>query len=602
MLIAAILWGAAPAMGAAVTSTTLGPSAYNLAFVPGNRAYVQYRSGTNGVAVMNATTGALLGRVVTPNGGPGDIAIDPTTGHALAVGGSIERQIWVVNGSTLALETPIPLPIPAYRIAVSAELGRVYVGGPEDEDSSGNQTYSVYAIDLATGAVVGQVQMPTFPQELVVDDAAGRVYVASGSSIGVLDSLTLQPLPTIGMSASVYELAFDEVNGLLYALLDAPSVAIVDTATASVVGSLPSSGAAFGIAVDPGADRVLVMRGNPSVLQVFEGGALVDEITPEGTQPRYPQVNWATGSVWVSDELTGTLSIIAFGPAPPDLDADDDGTLDDIDADGGSGTSPAGSFSDDTGDSFTTTGSVTDTAGLAFTLADAPDPDGVTVTVGPGTGRVTLSVCGGFTLRVNAGSEVVVTCGSVRAQAVSGGASIVLGNGVTVIDIPSGGEAKVSGTEAAGYSVVNLGTTSITVTVDGTQATLPAGGQAVVRTWDFVGFAQPVDNDTALSTVLNRVKAGQTVPLRWRVLDAAGQPVTNLALAQASVASLNCATGTGVDELEQVAASPSGLQNLGDGYYQLNWKSDKSYGGSCKRLRLDIGDGVTHDAAFQFIK
>ena len=155
--------------------------------------------------------------------------------------------------------------------------------------------------------------MPTLTQEIVVDDALGRVYTASGANIGVLDSVTLQPLPSIGMSAAVHELAFDEVHGLLYVLLNAPSVAIVDTATASVVGSLPSSGAAFGIAVDPGAGRVLAVRAIPRVVQVFENGALVEEITPAGLQPRYVQVNRATGSAWVSDELTGTLSFIAFG-------------------------------------------------------------------------------------------------------------------------------------------------------------------------------------------------------------------------------------------------------------------------------------------------
>ena len=174
-----------------------------------------------------------------------------------------------------------------------------------------------------------------------------------------------------------------------------------------------------------------------------------------------------------------------------------------------------------------TTGTVTDTAGLTVSIADAPDPDGVAI-------RIRRRNWSRDSLRVRRlhpprqrEREVVVTSGSVHARVVSGGASIVLGNGLTVVDVPAGGEAKVSGTEAAGYAVVNLGTPSISVTVDGTKATLPAGRQGVLRTWDFVGFAQPVDNDTAVTTVLNRVKAGQTVPLKWRILDAAGQPVTN---------------------------------------------------------------------------
>jgi hypothetical protein len=40
------------------------------------------------------------------------------------------------------------------------------------------------------------------------------------------------------------------------------------------------------------------------------------------------------------------------------------------------------------------------------------------------------------------------------------------------------------------------------------------------------------------------------------------------------------------------AAGNSGLQNLGDGYYQYNWKSPASYAKSCKTLQLDLGEGT----------
>ena len=112
------------------------------------------------------------------------------------------------------------------------------------------------------------------------------------------------------------------------------------------------------------------------------------------------------------------------------------------------------------------------------------------------------------------------------------------------------------------------------------------------------GFSQPTDN----APILNRLKAGQAVPLRWRVLDAAGVPVTSLAAAAITVTSLSCAVGSTIDQVEEPVAGASGLRNLGDGYYQINWKSPTTYAGSCKTLRLDIGDGVLHEALFQFTK
>ena len=41
-------------------------------------------------------------------------------------------------------------------------------------------------------------------------------------------------------------------------------------------------------------------------------------------------------------------------------------------------------------------------------------------------------------------------------------------------------------------------------------------------------------------------------------------------------------------------------QNLGNGYYPFNWKTSKSYAGSCKTLLLNLGDGTSRTAAFQF--
>ena len=34
--------------------------------------------------------------------------------------------------------------------------------------------------------------------------------------------------------------------------------------------------------------------------------------------------------------------------------------------------------------------------------------------------------------------------------------------------------------------------------------------------------------------------------------------------------------------------------------YQLNWKTPKTYAGSCRTLRMDLGDGVQHTAEFRF--
>jgi hypothetical protein len=102
--------------------------------------------------------------------------------------------------------------------------------------------------------------------------------------------------------------------------------------------------------------------------------------------------------------------------------------------------------------------------------------------------------------------------------------------------------------------------------------------------YNFSGFFAPIDRPNTM----NVSKAGQAIPLKWRLTDAGGNPVTNLAGATVSVSGVSCALGTTDDLIEEVAAGSSGLLNLGNGYYQINWKSPTSYAGSCKTVNLSL--------------
>jgi predicted outer membrane repeat protein len=114
-------------------------------------------------------------------------------------------------------------------------------------------------------------------------------------------------------------------------------------------------------------------------------------------------------------------------------------------------------------------------------------------------------------------------------------------------------------------------------------------------TYAFSGFADPVRPN-----VVNVVNAGRTIPLKWRVTDASGNPISTLTSVIISSAAGGCNTGaTGVSE-PATAAGASGLQNLGNGYYQFNWKTSRGWAGSCRTLQLDLGDGQIHTAIFQF--
>lgn len=123
----------------------------------------------------------------------------------------------------------------------------------------------------------------------------------------------------------------------------------------------------------------------------------------------------------------------------------------------------------------------------------------------------------------------------------------------------------------------------------------------------FTGFFPPVDNPP----VPNTAKAGQAIPLKWRIVDANGTPVSSAASFKGlSSYSISCTTlsGTASDVLEEYAAAgSSGLQYLGDGYWQYNWKTPTSFANQCRALVLTVSSDnkagtAQHTANFIFKK
>ena len=133
------------------------------------------------------------------------------------------------------------------------------------------------------------------------------------------------------------------------------------------------------------------------------------------------------------------------------------------------------------------------------------------------------------------------------------------------------------------FSSIGQKTIKITITDDDGGATERTHTFTVAYT--FSGFSAPVDRPNTM----NISKVGQAIPLKWRLTDAAGRGVTGVsAIIQAY--DIGCALGTSTDVVEEYAGN-SGLQDLGDGYYQYNWKTPSAYLNSCKKIQLTFAAG-----------
>jgi YVTN family beta-propeller protein len=137
-----------------------------------------------------------------------------------------------------------------------------------------------------------------------------------------------------------------------------------------------------------------------------------------------------------------------------------------------------------------------------------------------------------------------------------------------------------------------------------------------------VGWESPV-----VDTDLNQVRAGSTRPLKFQFFDTLGNPVTNLSLCNSF--SFNSVTGANVCNDAPTVPTPwvnlaafgipcpngfpvnpatdtsldssggSGLQNLGGGSYQFNWKTMKSWRGACANVAVTFDSTLAKVPAMQ---
>jgi hypothetical protein len=139
------------------------------------------------------------------------------------------------------------------------------------------------------------------------------------------------------------------------------------------------------------------------------------------------------------------------------------------------------------------------------------------------------------------------------------------------------------------------GTYSISASYAGDSTYTPASRSGTVVAAPFTGFFAPVDN---LPTV-NSAKAGNTIPVKFSLGGNRGLAIFAAGFPKAT--KVACVAGEPVDAIEEVTTSASGLTyDATTNRYQYNWRTPKSYAGSCYRLDLRFIDGSTFTAAFKF--
>ncbi len=120
-----------------------------------------------------------------------------------------------------------------------------------------------------------------------------------------------------------------------------------------------------------------------------------------------------------------------------------------------------------------------------------------------------------------------------------------------------------------------------------------ADRQYTVLPYETKGFFQPVD----MGNVLNTVKAGSTVPLKFELFRGAAELTGTSEVKSVAYAKTVCETGLAMDEIETLATSTAGLKyDTTAGQYVYTWKTPTA---GCYKITMTSVDGSTISALFK---
>jgi len=109
--------------------------------------------------------------------------------------------------------------------------------------------------------------------------------------------------------------------------------------------------------------------------------------------------------------------------------------------------------------------------------------------------------------------------------------------------------------------------------------------------FDWGGFRSPVSNGTALQSE----NAGRTLPVKFGLGANYGTDI--LADGSPQSVRIDCTT---LAPIGSPSAATGGPLVFDDGQYSWNWKTDRSWGGTCRQLIFKLTDNVEHTVNFRF--
>ncbi|GAA2731334.1 hypothetical protein GCM10009867_04730 [Pedococcus aerophilus] len=234
----------------------------------------------------------------------------------------------------------------------------------------------------------------------------------------------------------------------------------------------------------------------------------------------------------------------------------------------------------------------------AGTLDQAMDVSYVN-NINAGTGTASASYAGDANHTASMDTATFTIDRAASAVAVSCPTSVdATGSAITPCTAQVTGPGALNQTLPVSYTGNTLaGTAMATATWAGDANHTGSTGSATFKINPFRlgGFYQPVD----MNGVLNTVKAGSTVPLKFELFSGSTELTSTTAVKSFSAVSVNCSTTATVDDVEVTTTGGTSLRyDTTGGQFIQNWQTPKTVG-ACIKVTMTAADGSALNALFK---
>lgn len=280
-----------------------------------SRAYIT-NAASDTVSVIDTTSNTVVATVPVGDG-PYGVAVNPAGTRAYVTNAN-SNNVSVLDTATNTVIATVPVGFSPYGVALNPYGTRAYV------TNGGSNSVSV--IDTASNTVVATVPVGNGPLGVAVDPGGTRVYVANNNSgtLSVINTTSNTVIATVSVGSFATGVAVNPAGTRVYVTSDVTStfsgsgrVSVIETGPYTVIATVTTTGRLpAGVAINRDGTRVYVADSG-SGFGSFYGVSVLDTASntviatvPVGRQPYGVAVNPTGTRVYVANNLDNNVSVI----------------------------------------------------------------------------------------------------------------------------------------------------------------------------------------------------------------------------------------------------------------------------------------------------